>query len=107
MGDVGEEFASDPELAKARGVQLIKPYQDSDGEGGDEGEEREEEEGEEGEVGEEGKYSNIMGGVFEPLFCKNLPSRPLASFPRGILLPISDNLIILYGVICVNSELHT
>ena len=46
MGDVGEEFASDPELAKARGVQLIKPYQESEGEG-EEGEEREEEEGEE------------------------------------------------------------
>ena len=58
MGDVGEEFASDPELAKARGVQLIKPYQDSEGEGGEEGEEREEEEGEgeEGEDCEVGEY---------------------------------------------------
>ena len=47
MGDVGKEFASNPELAKAKGVQLIKEYQESEGEE-EEGEE-EEEEGEEGE----------------------------------------------------------
>ena len=48
MGDVAEEFANNPELAKAKGVQLIKPYQESEeGDEGDEGEEEgEEEEGE-------------------------------------------------------------
>ena len=54
MGDMGEEFASNPELAKAKGVQLIKQYQECEEEG-EEGEEGEEEEGEEGEGGEGGR----------------------------------------------------
>ena len=54
MGDVGEEFASNPELAKAKGVQLIKQYQEYEEEG-EEGEEGEEEEGEEGRVGRVGR----------------------------------------------------
>ena len=50
MGHVAEEFASNPELAKAKGVQLIKPYQEC--EGGEEGDEVEEEGEGEGEEGE-------------------------------------------------------
>lgn len=60
MGDVGEEFASNPELAKAKGVQLIKQYQECEEEG-EEGEEGEEEEGEEGRVGRVGRVGRGRG----------------------------------------------
>ena len=50
MGDVAEEFARDPKLAKVKGCQLIKPYQEPQcEEGGERGDEEEEEEAEEGE----------------------------------------------------------
>lgn len=47
LGDVAEEFANDPDLAKVKGVQLIKPYRESEagdaGEGSDGGEDEDEE----------------------------------------------------------------
>ena len=50
MGDVAEEFARDPKLAKVKGCQLIKPYQEPQcEEGGERGDDEEEEEVEEGE----------------------------------------------------------
>lgn len=64
MGDVGEEFANDPELVKAKGVQLIKQYQESEEEG-EEGDEKEEDEGEEGKKceGEGVEGEKCEGGV--------------------------------------------
>ena len=55
MGDVAEEFASDPELAKAKGCALIKPYQEWEGGEGGEDDEDEGEEGEECGDGEGGR----------------------------------------------------
>ena len=61
MGNVKEEFSNDPELAKARGVQLVKPYEESEeGGGGDEGEERDEDD--EGEEGEGGSRCEVCEG---------------------------------------------
>ena len=53
MGDVAEEFASNPELAKVKGCQLIKPFrecEDGDGGEGSEGGEEDDDEGGGGEL---------------------------------------------------------
>ena len=53
MGEVAEEYANDPEVAKVKCCQLIKPFTEIGG-SSDEGEGDEDEEGEdEGEGGEE------------------------------------------------------
>ena len=52
MGDVAEEFASNPEMAKVKGCQLIKPFKECEGDEGGEGGEGGEDEDEEGDGGE-------------------------------------------------------